>query len=201
MIDERFAILAGLLNIVGCSVYFIGTIKGTTKPNRVTWFLWALAPLIAFFAQIQQGVGLISFFTLSNALGPLLVLVGSFVNKHSLWKITLFDISCGVLSLLGLFFWYLTQVGNIAIFFSIASDLLAAIPTIVKAYRVPETENARAFLVGTTGSLLGVLTINTWTFANYGFALYALLCNGLIFLLVQFKIGKQLHLALAKKTS
>jgi len=54
----------------------------------------------------------------------------------------MFDLICGILSLVGLVLWMITKVGNVAIFFSIVADGLAAVPTLVKAYKYPDTEIA-----------------------------------------------------------
>ena len=53
MIDERFVIIGAFLSMIGQLTYAIDTVKGKIKPNRVTWFLWALIPLIAFVAEIK----------------------------------------------------------------------------------------------------------------------------------------------------
>lgn len=86
MLDERFVILGALLNLAGSAAYIISTIKGETRPNRMSWFLWALAPLIAFGAQLGEGVGLQSLMTFMVGFGPALVLIASFINKKSYWK-------------------------------------------------------------------------------------------------------------------
>ena len=190
MIDERFVIVGVLLNVFGSIGYLIGTIKGTTKPNKVTWFLWSVAPLVAFFAQISKGVGIQALMTFSVGFVPLLIFIASFVNKKSHWHITKFDILCGILSVCGLMFWGVTREGNIAIFFSVLADFFAAIPTIVKSYKAPETENAQAYLMSGLNGLITSLTITKWTFAYYAFPLYMILGNGIIYALIQFKIGK-----------
>lgn len=193
MIDERFVIASGILNIFACIPYIIGTLKGTTKPNRVTWFLWTLASFVAFYAQLKQGVGLLAFTTISAGIGPLFVFIASFINPKSFWKITLFDMCCGTISLLGLLLWYITQVGNIAIALSIFADSLAALPTVIKAYKYPQTENALAFFISGLNGLVALLAIKTWTFMYYGFPLYLFLCNYLIFWFIQFNPKKNLN--------
>ena len=57
MIDPRFAILGALIVLTGNAAYARDTVRGETQPNRVSWMLWALAPMIAFAAQVAQGVG------------------------------------------------------------------------------------------------------------------------------------------------
>jgi hypothetical protein len=59
--------------------------------------------------------------------------------------------------------------------FAILADALAAVPTIVKAYSYPETENYWAYLFALTGAVITIPTIDHWDFAHYGFPLNVLL--------------------------
>jgi hypothetical protein len=85
----------------------------------------------------------------------------------------------------------ITRVGNVAIFFSIVADGLAAIPTIVKAYHYPDTELAWPWIATVFGVILTLLTLTTLNFANSGFILYILVVNVLIYVLVQFRLGEK----------
>ena len=192
MLNQNFIIIGTLIGAVGSLAYLVDTVKGKVKPNRVSFLLWSIAPLIAFAAQIKQGVGLESLMTFSTGFLPLTVFIASFVNKKAEWKITKFDLICGGLSILGLILWLVTKVGNIAITFSILADALAAIPTLVKAYRYPDTEIAWPWIATVFGVVLTLLTLNGLTFANSGFIIYILIVNTLIFSLVQFRIGEKL---------
>jgi hypothetical protein len=187
MIHPNFIYVGVALQAWGGLSYLIDTLKGKVKPNRVTWFLWTLAPLIAFFAQLQQGVGIESLATFIVGFVPLLVFIASFVNKKSEWKTNALDYWCGGLSLVGLVLWMVTRVGNVAIVFSIIADALACIPTIIKAYHEPETENDLVFIFGFVNALIALLVITTWNFENYGFQLYLLFANALIAALIRFR--------------
>lgn len=48
MIDEKFIFAAVILNLAGGLSYLIDTLKGKVKPNKVSWLLWGIAPMIAF---------------------------------------------------------------------------------------------------------------------------------------------------------
>ncbi len=188
----QFLILFGIfINAVGTMSYVIGTVKGEIKPNKITFFIWSIAPLIAFFAQITQKVGIQSLMTLSVGIFPLSIFIASFVNKKSYWRLNLRDVSCGILSLLGLFLWYLTKVGNIAIFFSILSEGLATLPTIIKSYYHPETERGWPWFASVLSGTLTAITIPRWNFAYYAFPLFYTFEMFLVFFFVQFKIGKK----------
>jgi hypothetical protein len=192
MLNSNFVILGALIGAIGSIGYLVDTIKGKVKPNRVSFLLWSIAPLIAFAAQIKQGVGLEALMTFSTGFLPLTVFIASFVNKKAEWKLTRFELICGLLSIGGLILWLITKVGNVAIFFSIMADGLAAIPTITKAYRYPDTEIAWPWIATDFGVVLTLLTIKDWTFANSGFIVYILIVDTIIFALVQFRIGEKL---------
>lgn len=196
MLNENFVLLGAFISLLGGASYIKDTIQGKIQPNRMTWGLWALAVLIAFSAEITQGVGILSLATFIVGFVPLLVFLASFVNKKAYWKISKFDLGCGALSLLGLILWQITKVGNLAIIFSIFADLTAGVPTLVKSYKYPETENWVEFITAAINMMIALLTIRVWTFAHFGFPLYILFFDSTAFLLVKFQLGKRINLFL-----
>lgn len=190
MINENFIYVGVLLSSIGVISYIIDIFKGKVKPNRVSYFLWALAPMIAFFSEIKQGVGIQSLLTFFVGFWSLLVLLASFANKKAYWQITTFDLICGALSVLGLILWLVTKVGNIAIVFSIIADGLAGLPTIKKSYYFPKTENVWPYFAGVIYSAITLLTIKTWNFAQYGFPAYLLVVNIILTSFIQFDFKK-----------
>jgi hypothetical protein len=189
MISDKFVYLGALFSLVGSSTYALSTLRGRTRPNRVSWFVWSLAAFVAFSAQLSQHVGIRALMTFMVGFGPLMIFLASFVNKKSYWRITRFDLLCGVLSLFALVLWRITGVGNVAIALSIGADVLATLPTLKKAFENPSTEHPLPFLTGFISAGLTLLTLNTWSFASGGFALYILLCSIVLFALVRFRLG------------
>ncbi len=47
--------LSALISIWGALVYIRDTVRGNTKPNRISWGMWALAPLVSTGAAISAG--------------------------------------------------------------------------------------------------------------------------------------------------
>lgn len=189
MLDERFVILGFAINFLGSLTYLVAVLKGQAKPNRVSWFLWMLIPMIAVAAELEQGVGLRAITTLSSGFSPLVIFVASFLNKKAYWKIGRLDVFCGGLALGGVLLWQGTDDPNLAILFAILADLLAGIPTLIKAYRFPETESSWTFLGGLTNATIGILTLTLWDFAHLAFPLYLWVICLILFTLIQFKLG------------
>jgi hypothetical protein len=198
MINQNFVFVGAILAAIGLLSYLIDTIQGKVQPNRVSFFLWSIVPLIAFIAEIQQGVGLQSVLTFESGFFPLLVFIASFVNKNAEWKVTRFDCSCGAFSIIGLLLWYLTKSGNTAIFFSILADGLAGLPTLVKSFNHPATESGWPYFMTALSGVLTVLTVKEWNFATVGFPAYLTLVSLTIYSLVQFKLGKMLRASTRK---
>jgi hypothetical protein len=186
VIPAQFVFLAAAVNALGLTAYVRDTLRGQTQPNRVTWFLWALAPLIAFAAEIQEGVGLPAVMTFMVGFGPLVVFLVSFADRKAYARITRFDVVCGSLSILAIVAWQVTGKGTVAILFSLLADLLAAIPTLRKAYLEPHTETAAAFACSFVSAAITLLTITEWTFAVAAFPVYILCMSATLFTLVRF---------------
>jgi hypothetical protein len=169
--------VAAFATLVATYVYIRSMFKGGAKPNRVSWLMWSIAPFIAAAAAISNGVGWAALPVFMSGFSPLLIFTASFVAKKAYWKLASFDYVCGVLSGLALVLWYVTKDPNVAIAFAIASDGLAAIPTLTKAWNHPETESAWPFIVGVFNALTSFGAATMWTFSEYAFPLYLIAIN------------------------
>jgi len=197
MINPHFVIIGALLQLLGISSYLVDTVKGKARPNRVSWFMWALGPFIAFSAELSHHIGTISLMTFMSGFGPLLIFLVSFLNKKSFWKTGKTDLLCGGLSCLGLILWQLTGVGNLAIFFSIVADFLAWLPTFVKSYKEPESENWHFFLFETISAGITLLAIQKWEFADWGWPIWISSSSIVLVICIKFKVGPFIDKAVA----
>ena len=183
--------LGAAVQLFGTASYIKDTLKGKTKPNKITWLLWATAPLIATAAAISDGVGLAVLPVFISGFGLLLVFLSSFANKEAYWKLEKFDYVCGACSILALLLWWITKNPTIAILFSILSDFFAAIPTLTKAWKYPETENPDAYTYSLFNSLTSFFAISHWNFSSVAFPAYLTIANiALAYAVLRKKIHK-----------
>ncbi|HEX5797046.1 MAG TPA: hypothetical protein VFX86_01500 [Candidatus Saccharimonadales bacterium] len=193
MIDERFVILAVLVDVWGSLAYVIDTAKGITKPNRVTWFLWTLIPVVALVGMFDEKASMTSIILVGVfGLMPLIIFITSFLNKKAYWKITRFDWICGILSAAGILAWLATGNGNLTIIFSMVANFFAWLPTLVKAFRVPDSESWLAYFNGALASFLTLLTVGQWSFASVALLIYFTISCSVTFALVKFRLGLKL---------
>lgn len=193
MIAAEFVFLAILLRLLSGADYLYATWRGRVRPNAVTWFFWGIAPLIAFMAQLEEGVGMEAWMSLGLAVGPLTICAVSIIRRDARWRITWFDILCGGLAAVGLIFWRLTNDPIIAIWFAIAADIFGGVPTVIKMYKHPHTEKPFPYFLSMVSMIVTLLTITNWTVASAAFPIYILLINLLLFTLGAAEIGPRLR--------
>jgi hypothetical protein len=183
MLPIEFMILAIALRLASGAQYTWAVLKGRARPNPITWFFWGLTALIAFFAQLSQGVGLPAFITLALAAGPFTVCFISIAKGHLRAHLNPFNFICMTITIIGITLWVTTKNANLAILFSIIADASISLPTLVKGYRDPRSEYAYPYLLSVLSMVVTLLMITDWRFATYGFPLYMLLINLALFLM------------------
>jgi hypothetical protein len=199
VINVNFVYLGAACSALGGALYLRDTLRGTTQPNRVTWLLWAIAPLLAAAVEFDEGVGLRALTTFMVGFMPLLVFIASFHSAGAVWKIGWLDYVCGALSVAGTVGWLLTRSGVVAIVAAVLADALAGVPTLVKSWTHPETESVSSYLGALANSTILLLTVVTWTTAVVAFPLYIVAIAAVEVLLVGTKLGPRWRRARARR--
>ena len=183
---------SAFLSILGAIAYIKDTFKGKTKPNRVSWFLWGTIPLIGTVAALEAKAdpwATVRIF-LAGFL-PLIVFIASFFNKRSYWKLTFFDWICLFLAILATIFWAILEEPKMAIFLAVIADAVASLPTVMKAWKMPETETGSTYLIGFIAAILVIPSIPVWNIENSAFQIYLILVNFILMFAVYRKRSKE----------
>lgn len=187
MLPEKIIYVGVLISLILTFFYIRTIIYGKTRPSLISWSIWTLAPLIAVFLQIKAGAGLSVLASFMSGFGPLLVVIFALIYKRGFWKITKFDVICGALALLALIIYIITSKLGISILFAILSDGLAAIPTIRKSWKFPESESAIPYISGIISNSLALFIIDIWVFSIYSFSTYLIILNIIIIFSIYHK--------------
>ena len=125
--------------ILGAMNYIFRIFRGTVRPNRVSWLLWSSVPMISNAASLSAGVrsGSPACFCPAFVLLWYLSVPLSTENPSGSYKILIIFAEPHLFWLY--YFRALTKQPIVAIVFSIVSDALASVPTIVKAWKYPAT--------------------------------------------------------------
>jgi hypothetical protein len=186
---EYVVLIAAVLTTLAALAYIRSMFKGDTKPNRVTWLMWSVAPFVAAAASLSMGGGWAVIPVFMAGLGPFMIFVASFFSRKAYWKLAKFDYACGLISALAIVLWYLTSNAEFAIIFSILSDALAAVPTLVKAWHDPKTESVWPYLIGIFSPITSFLVAGAWSFSELAFPSYLIIMNILLLVFVIRKLS------------
>ena len=185
VIPSWFVLVAVVLSTVGSIDYLAATLRGTTTPNRVSFAIWGLTPLLIFVAQTTEGVGPERFLSLASSLMCLSIMGASFLTRTPAWPLRRLDFACGAIALAALGGWIVTGEGAVAIVLAVGSSVAATVPTVRKAYRAPHTERLSSWVLSSIGGMLTLLTLDSWTFETVTFAAWSAVgCGAMVVLIV-----------------
>ena len=177
MLPDHCAILGAIVGSLGGFYYLYETLTGKAQPNRITWLLWGLFPMVIFVAQRAQGVAGLSWTSFAAGMTPLLVVAASFFNKKAYWRSEPRDYGLMGAALLGLLLWAKTDRPNLAILFSLLADMLAGLPTLLKAYRHPRSESWIAYAISALGFGISLLSVQVHSLESTAFVAYLFVLN------------------------
>ncbi|MFN7959173.1 MAG: hypothetical protein U0P46_12740 [Holophagaceae bacterium] len=177
MLPDPCAIIGAIIGSLGGLYYLCETLLGRAQPNRITWLLWGIFPLIIFVAQRVQGVAGVSWASFAAGFTPLLVFAASFFNRKAYWKSEPRDYGLMAAAIVGIILWALTDKPNLALLLSLLADVLASVPTLIKSYRHPHSESWIAYAVSALGFGISFLSIQTYRFESTAFVAYVFLLN------------------------
>lgn len=144
-----------------------------------------ICPLIATGAALSVNADTWSTARIfMSGFGPLLVVVAAFIIRQGYWKLSAFDYVCGGLSLIALGAWLLADSPILAILLAALADLFATLPTLLKAWRYPETETLYTYFVGLLTASIVIPAIPVWNIENSAFQVYLLIANTALFFTV-----------------
>lgn len=144
-------LLIGASTITLASVipYIRDILKGTTKPNIVSWVTWTLLTAIATAAEYSVHEYTVAIYTASAAVTTAMIVFLGF--KYGYARYTSFDIICQISALIGFALWWIFNNPALAVIASVTIDLVAALPTIRHAWIDPSEETSLTYAMCSMG--------------------------------------------------
>lgn len=178
-IKSIIGITSGIIAFSSYFFYIPSVIKGKTKPNRASWWIWGLLGVFITTSYYISGARATIWVPLSEALGPLLVAFLSIKYGEGGW--TLFDKRCLVGAIGATFLWWATGSSEIGLVSYLFIDMMAVLPTILKSLHRPENENKTAWGLAFAGQFLNIFAIEKLIFSILIYPIYMIIANGVIF--------------------
>lgn len=164
--------LAGLISLLGFVPYVRSILRGQTRPQRVSWGLWALLDVTLLLTHLQAGGIRSMWVPLSQAAGSLSIALLSLSRGVGGWS--MLDRLCLAGSLAGLLLWRLSSA-TVGLCASILVHFIAGVPTLSKAYVDPDSEDLTTWLCFLCGNTLNLAAITRWSAAEAIYPIYLFL--------------------------
>jgi hypothetical protein len=170
-----------ILSLISPIFYTKSMLAHKAAPHRVTRLIvWlaAIAGLIGVFGSTN--VAGIIFAAIFLARASYLLIMSLIYGVGGASRL---DKSCLVIGALALVIYAITGSGLLAISLGILADLIGYIPTFVKTWHKPQSEDPTFFIIEGIASLFGVIAI--WELrVDILFPIYFVACSGFVVVLI-----------------
>lgn len=171
-------IIAGIISLSAFIPYLLSILKGKTKPNRVSWWIWSWLGVLLYLSYKDAGANETLWVPLTYIVTPFITALLSI--KYGVGGWTRFDISCLACSVAGTVVWYISQSATTALMLFLAIDLFGSLPTVRKTYFHPEQEDKLAWSLMVAANLLNIFAAEQFSFSIIIYPLYMFLCGSVI---------------------
>ena len=180
-----FLIASAILPIWSPIVYIRSILRGESKPHRTTRFVYLATGILTTLALWHEHNTAAFLISAVSAAQSLVLFFFSFRYGVGGWSPT--DIVCLIFSVTGMTLWQTTTNSFYGLYFGIAADFIGTIPTLIKTYNNPETENPTYYALDTLAGACNCVALSAWTIATTSYPLYLVFVNGLIAVLARRK--------------
>ncbi len=172
------AIIASVLAVIGNVPYLYDVIRKKIQPHPYTWLVWSVVSAVTFFGQVVKGGGVGTIPTGVAEIFTIIIFLFSLQNgfKNIAKRDTYFLIA----ALVGLIPWALTKDPTISVIIVVSIDVIAFIPTLMKAWNYPRTETPLLFIMNVLRHILTLLSLESYNIATMLHSLTMIITNSLM---------------------
>jgi len=174
-IREVCASVSALLILVAGPPYALDTLKGITKPERMTWFIFSLLGVVAFISQMGLGASWSLLFTGLDTAGSCLMLLLSL--KYGVGGYSKSDIIALTIAVVGITAALLFKQPLLSLAGVILADASGTALTVRKAFRDPGSETMVTWLAVGTAAVFGMLAVGSWSASLLLYPAYLVVAN------------------------
>ncbi len=179
-------VIAGIIALLAYVIYVVSILRGKTKPNRATWWIWAFMGLVVGISYDAAGAVNTIWVPYVEFIGPLSVALlsikygeGGLNNKT--------DLICLFGAIFSIILWIIFNNPVVALVTSLAIDSFAIVPTIKKSYLRPEGEDFWAWFGTGLADSLNMFAVEKFTFAILLYPIYMLVSDLIIIFVLLLK--------------
>lgn len=178
-------IAAAIINVLSFLPYIRAILKGKTKPERSSWWIWSELMVIALAAQLAAGATWSALLTAVFLIGNTVVAFLSL--RYGYGHFTAKDWLSVLAALAGVWLWKITNDPLAALLVTVAVDFIGNWLTILKSWHAPYTENLLTWALMGSAAVLSVLSVGELDVAKLLFPAYIIIANWSTFFVIIYR--------------
>lgn len=171
---------SGAIALAAFIPYIRSILRGQTRPNRASWFIWAFAEVITTATYAASGADATVWIAGAYALGT--ITVASLSLRYGEGGAGPIDIMCLMGASIALIPWLALDQAELALYLIIFVDLLAVFPTLKKAIADPDSEDKTYWSLAFLAAIVNLFAIDRWAPEISAFPIYCFVGAGAIIL-------------------
>jgi hypothetical protein len=178
-----FVFIGLVIQVISGVVYCRAIASDNATPQRTSWLLWAVSPLVASCIALADGATWSVVPIAAAGLVPLSVLIFAIVKKSGSWKLDALSVVCLALAATAI---VLEVLGSsaIAVVATLVLELTATIPTLHKAWSDPESESVAYYCLNCISLASSLFAVHEWTLEQVAFPIFATTLTGTVLIVL-----------------
>ena len=177
-----FLLASILLPLYSPWPYIRSILYGETKPHRTTRFIYLIIGILTTLSLLASHNRVAVWISGVSTLQAIILFYLGLKHGVGGWSKT--DIACLVVASIGIVAWQTTKNPILALYLGIMADFIGSVPTIIKSYRLPRTENWSFYGIDALAGMFNLLALTNWNLQDFAYPAYLVFINGLIALLI-----------------
>lgn len=164
-------IAASIIGLAGFIPYITSILSGRTVPHRTSWFVWSALGVVTAASYFASGARESALLPGVNAVAH--IAVAGLSLKYGTGGWSRMDKLFLAGAALGIVLWLLTSNPVTALVVTIVVEAIGAIPTILKTYKAPASEDKRAWALFLTANTLNLAAVSPRTVVLLAYPVYS----------------------------
>ena len=172
------AVVAGLLTAICVVPYLRDIYRGTTRPQRVSWLVFAVLSIVAAVSQFLDGAYAGAWLTTGAALGFSLVFLASV--RRGVGGMSRTEVLSLVIATCGLGVSLAVREPLIAVLAVVVAEIPAISLTVRKTLRDPASETASTWLIDGLAGVCALLAVSELSLSQVLYPLHHIVANSCV---------------------
>jgi hypothetical protein len=181
-VEAVLGILAGIVAIGDTIPYVRDILRGTTRPHRGTWLIWATLATVVVLSQRADGASWSLIMAAATAVLTGLIFVLSI--RRGVGGVTTRELVMIAIAGGGVVGWLVADEPIVATVCVVVADLIGAAMMVPKTYRDPGSETLVTFAFASLSGALAAGAVGAFDLSLLLYPVYFCLANGALALLI-----------------